>query len=588
MGFEREKRLEGDPKERELDDELARQLLDEQVALPGKRTLIEPLAEDHPEAAGAGVAVGRRTLLDRRGQPLSPAPPAPIAAQRVLPSSLRLALGDFRSRGLHEVLAALASMGRRHRLMEATLSAARKTSRPGLPSLTMRPAPPDPAGEAMWRAVERRAATLYRRAVDGGDVETEDPAVDLALARAGGGQPLPADVRRKMELELGVGLDRVRIHTDPVAADAARAVRARAFTVGEDIFFAEGAYAPDTPAGRGLLAHELTHVVQAYRGRTEIGGAGVKVSSPDEALEREADGVAEQIGGSRAAAAAAWQLAPGAPEPGSPQAVLAELGPGSAMESGHAGRLGAAMGDDFGDVRIHTDGAAARKASELGARAFTVGNHIAFAPGEYRPGTPEGDALLAHELAHVQQQRNAVRKKRGDEPTPDGTHEADADSAAAGVLARLYGAAAGLAGAARRLAAFAVDRARATAASGLALQRCPEKVDGKEDAAKEVARQDRSPDAKPAGTGADAGVDAAPPPDAGADASVPPGMRSWVSSSFAATSTTSHGHTSMTRSWRTSSRTCRSSSSTRPSTSNTSTITTIATKRGASSSAEHR
>ena len=46
-------------------------------------------------------------------------------------------------------------------------------------------------------------------------------------------------------------------------------------------------------------------------------------------------------------------------------------------------------------------------AGELGARAVTVGEHVAFAPGEYRPGTPVGDALLAHELAHVGQQADA-------------------------------------------------------------------------------------------------------------------------------------------------------------------------------------
>jgi hypothetical protein len=64
------------------------------------------------------------------------------------------------------------------------------------------------------------------------------------------------------------------------------------------------------------------------------------------------------------------------------------------------------------------------------------------AAGEYRPGTPEGDALLAHELAHVQQQRGGVQgpelKKRGEEAAPGEAYEADADSAAAGVLERVF------------------------------------------------------------------------------------------------------------------------------------------------------
>jgi peptidoglycan/xylan/chitin deacetylase (PgdA/CDA1 family) len=62
---------------------------------------------------------------------------------------------------------------------------------------------------------------------------------------------------------------------------------------------------------------------------------------------------------------------------------------------------------DFGGVRVHTDNRAARSASELSAEAYTVGRQIVFAPGRYQPGTREGRGLLAHELAHTVQQRNA-------------------------------------------------------------------------------------------------------------------------------------------------------------------------------------
>lgn len=166
----------------------------------------------------------------------------------------------------------------------------------------------------------------------------------------------------------------------------------------------------------------------------------------------------------------------GSAEPESPAAVLAGLGPGTALDGDHANRLGAAMDDSFGDVRLHTDGVAAAKASELGARAFTVGNHVAFATGEYRPGTPEGDALLAHELAHVQQQRGAAQgpelNKRGEDTSSGDVHEADADSVAAAALARLYGTGASPTQGARSRGGLAVNRARAAVSSGLALQRC--------------------------------------------------------------------------------------------------------------------
>lgn len=57
------------------------------------------------------------------------------------------------------------------------------------------------------------------------------------------------------------------------------------------------------------------------------------------------------------------------------------------------------------DVRVHTDDAAAHAAEEIDADAYTFGNHIAFAPGQYAPHTPQGQRLIAHELSHVLEQR---------------------------------------------------------------------------------------------------------------------------------------------------------------------------------------
>ncbi len=63
------------------------------------------------------------------------------------------------------------------------------------------------------------------------------------------------------------------------------------------------------------------------------------------------------------------------------------------------------FGHDFSDVRIHTGGRADGMAQSLGARAFTLGNDIAFASGQFAPQTSEGRHLLAHELTHTLQQR---------------------------------------------------------------------------------------------------------------------------------------------------------------------------------------
>ena len=62
------------------------------------------------------------------------------------------------------------------------------------------------------------------------------------------------------------------------------------------------------------------------------------------------------------------------------------------------------MGDSFGDVQIHAGPKAAEAAEQINARAFTVGNHIAFNHSEYDPSSAEGQRVIAHELAHVRQQ----------------------------------------------------------------------------------------------------------------------------------------------------------------------------------------
>ena len=82
------------------------------------------------------------------------------------------------------------------------------------------------------------------------------------------------------------------------------------------------------------------------------------------------------------------------------------------------------------DVRFDTDPAAGHRAASLGAEAFTRGSEIAFAPGRFRPGTSDGQWLIAHELAHVAQQRGG---DTGRFASP-ASLEAQADRAATAVL----------------------------------------------------------------------------------------------------------------------------------------------------------
>lgn len=77
-----------------------------------------------------------------------------------------------------------------------------------------------------------------------------------------GGHPLPEGERRFFESRLGRGFDDVRVHSGTDAGESARSLGALAYTVGKDIVFAPGQYAPGTAGGRQLLGHELTHVAQ--------------------------------------------------------------------------------------------------------------------------------------------------------------------------------------------------------------------------------------------------------------------------------------------------------------------------------------
>ncbi|MEZ3116124.1 DUF4157 domain-containing protein [Halobaculum sp. MBLA0147] len=92
-------------------------------------------------------------------------------------------------------------------------------------------------------------------------------------------------------------------------------------------------------------------------------------------------------------------------EAGVPDSVREVISsPGRPLDTSIQRAVEERMGDSLGDVRIHTGPKAAAAAEQINARAFTVGNHVAFGAGEYDPESAEGQHVLAHELAHVRQQ----------------------------------------------------------------------------------------------------------------------------------------------------------------------------------------
>jgi hypothetical protein len=118
--------------------------------------------------------------------------------------------------------------------------------------------------------MEEEEELLQTKEVSDGTPEIS-PGVESQINRIrSGGQPLSQSMRDFFEPRFGQDFSRVRIHTDSNAGESANAVNALAYTVGQDIVFGGGQFAPGTHAGRRLLAHELTHVVQQAGGAPAI------------------------------------------------------------------------------------------------------------------------------------------------------------------------------------------------------------------------------------------------------------------------------------------------------------------------------
>ena len=156
--------------------------------------------------------------------------------------------------------------------------------------------------------------------------------------------------------------------------------------------------------------------------------AKLEVGASDDPLEREADQTADRVMRSPMAAGAACPACRGGDEdvvhrssqggagtahkPAGVDRSALGLGVGAGLPSSLRAFFEPRLGRDLDRVRIHTDAPAAAGARSIGARAFTLGADIAFADGHYRPDTPDGRHLIAHELAHVVQADGGQRIRR--------------------------------------------------------------------------------------------------------------------------------------------------------------------------------
>jgi len=149
------------------------------------------------------------------------------------------------------------------------------------------------------------------------------------------------------------------------------------------------------------------------------------VNAPGDAYEQEADAVASRVmSAANSDTTAISNFTPpnisriqasglangGFEAPAEVEARIQRMqGGGQALPDSEVNFFAQRMGYDFSGVRIHTDANAVQASRDIQAKAFTVGNNIAFDAGAYQPGTSAGRHLLAHELTHVVQQGHANR-----------------------------------------------------------------------------------------------------------------------------------------------------------------------------------
>jgi len=130
------------------------------------------------------------------------------------------------------------------------------------------------------------------------------------------------------------------------------------------------------------------------------------LGSPDDVHEREAEQTADRF--MRMAGSVPPRPSPSAAGPSTRPAANPASSGGAPLPTALRDEVESRFGHDFSHVRVHTNDDAARAASSVQARAYTLGNDIVFGAGEYAPATARGQRLLAHELAHVVQQHTTA------------------------------------------------------------------------------------------------------------------------------------------------------------------------------------
>jgi hypothetical protein len=127
-----------------------------------------------------------------------------------------------------------------------------------------------------------------------GTSEVDDETQASINSKRGSGQALDGGIAAKAGSAMDHDFSDVNVHTDSQSDQLNNQIGAKAFTTGNDIYFKEGAYDPNSGDGQRLISHELTHVVQ-QSGNTSPGEGKMSVNDPNDQYEGEADSVAESV-----------------------------------------------------------------------------------------------------------------------------------------------------------------------------------------------------------------------------------------------------------------------------------------------------
>jgi hypothetical protein len=308
-------------------------------------------------------------------------------------------------------------------------------------------------GDEEEHAPEGTGGTLQRQCQCGGQPDDEQlvqgraapgetPRVPTGfaaqLSSLGGGAPLPAGLRGFFEPRFGHDFGAVRLHTGAAAERSAAAVGARAFTLGNDVVFGRGELAPDTPAGRHLLAHELTHVVQqaplvarrqplvqrapapgAGGNGSPLGAGSAALSSAaGSAAEPSAAGPAGDSAATEPAAAAASESAAAASDAAASNSATAAASESAAASDSAAAASGSAADAGSDSAAAAAPDSAANPISDSAAGAEPV------APGASSPGAPPAGAATSGSPAPSE----GAAREAG--PAAHGPHPPAADAVA--------------------------------------------------------------------------------------------------------------------------------------------------------------